>query len=151
MDDSMTLESILRFAIIDEQKSIELYEDLAKNVEDFRLRTLLEQLARDEMRHKVILTDVLEKKKYVIMHKSPDSLVQKINESTVVNYTKNSKLSDIFAIAIKKEIETAELYKNMAIIYQETQISGLLISLAEDELMHKKNLELELEYFSNLN
>jgi rubrerythrin len=148
MNELRTLEDVVRFAIKEEQLAIDFYLDLAKQVDDFRTRTILEQMARDEMNHKVILTSNLENKDYKVEQKSLESLLNRMNE-VVDKVVKRSKLTDIIKQAIEKEWDTACLYKELAETYKDPDISALLITLAEDELKHKRNLEFELEYYDD--
>ena len=59
MSDIKSFEEIIRIAISEEQKAVEFYLDMAKQVVEFESKTVLGQLARDEMRHKVILSTIL--------------------------------------------------------------------------------------------
>ena len=59
-----------------------------------------------------------------------------------------SDLTGIITAAIKREREVALKYKQLAVTSQNSKISSLLIVMAEEELKHKKSLELELEFYS---
>ena len=146
MNNLKSFEDILRFAINEEQMAVGFYQDLATQVVDFKAKTVLEQLARDEMRHAVILTTILENKSFPFRNKSMVFLEEKMNESMDIDDMQND-IAKIITSAIKNEWDTAQMYKKMALNAENIEVSTLLINLAEEELKHKKSLELELEFY----
>ena len=144
-----TFEDAIRFAIREEQNAIDYYLDLATQVVNFESKTVLEQLARDEMRHREILYSILENKNFKIESKSLATLNQLVFEDEEIETgSVQSNFSVILTIAIRREIYAAKMYNHLASTCQNTEVSQLLIVIAEEELKHKKSLELELEYYS---
>lgn len=146
MNNVKSFEDILRFAIREEQMAVEFYQDLATQVVEFKLKIVLEQLARDEMRHSVILTTILENKSFPLRNKSMVILEEMMNESLEMDEP-DSDIANIIKSSIQREWEAAKMYKQMAMDAESIETSTLLINLAEEELKHKQSLELELEYY----
>lgn len=146
MDNLKSFEDVLRFAIHEEQMAVGFYQNLATQVVDFKSKTVLEQLARDEMRHAVILTTILENKSFPLRNKSMIFLEEKMDESMEI-VDMQTDIAGIIASAIKKEWDAAQMYRQMAIEAANPEAATLLINLAEEELKHKQSLELELEFY----
>ena len=147
MNNINTLEDAIRFAISEEQKSIDFYQDLAKQVVKFESRILLEQLSRDEMRHKVILSSILENNDFRTELKSLESIAKMLNEN-LKTVTIPTEIMGILSAAIKRELEAAKMYKELATSGLSTEVSQLLLVMCEEELKHKRSLELELEFYT---
>jgi rubrerythrin len=147
MNNIHTLEDAIRFAISEEQKAVDFYQDLAKQVVKFESRILLEQLSRDEMRHKVILSSILENNDFRVEQKSLESLAKMLNEN-LKTITVPTEITEILSEAIKRELEAANIYKELATSGLSTEVSQLFIVMCEEELKHKRSLELELEFYT---
>ena len=146
MDNLKSFEDALRLAIHEEHKAVDFYLDLATQVVEFKSKIVIEQLARDEMRHKVILTTILENKSFPLMHKTLISLEDKMDASIEIEDS-HSDIARIISTAIKKEWDAAKMYRRLAMDTENPEVATLLINMAEEELKHKQSLELELEFY----
>ena len=141
----MTVEQILQEAIQGEQESYALYTDAVDLVQAEHIKTLLRELAQEELGHNVALERMLA---------DPGQLsgqVRELRAAPIEDYrigdhlvarplSPDSSFQDVCIFASKKEQESYELYRDLA-----TQSSGeireLLEAMAKDELRHKNLVE----------
>jgi rubrerythrin len=141
----MTVEEILREAIQGEVESYELYTNAVDLVRMEHIKTLLRELAQEELGHKAALENLLA---------NPDRVhaqVHALQAETVEDYKiadhliarplgPDSSFQDVCIFAAKKEQQSHQLYRNLAA--QNTgQIGELLEAMAKDELRHKNLVE----------
>ena len=148
MDNLKSFEDALRLAIHEEQKAVDFYLDLATQVVEFKSKIVIEQLARDEMRHKVILLTILENKSFPLKHKTLTSLEDNMDIS-IEKEDSHSDITRIIISAIKREWDAAKMYRRLAMDAENSEVAILLINMAEEELKHKQSLELELEFYKS--
>ena len=141
----MTIEEILREAIQGEVESHQLYTDAVDLVEAEHIRTLLRELAQEELGHKVALEKMLA---------NPETItgqVRAVQQATVEDYRiadhliarplgPDATFQDVCIFAAKKEQQSYELYSNMA-AQSEGENRDLLEAMAKDELRHKNLVE----------
>jgi rubrerythrin len=141
----MNIEEILRTAIQGEEESYELYTNAVDLVQAEHIKTLLRELAQEELGHKAALEKMLA---------DPNQLmpqVRKLQAAPIQDYKigdhlvarplgPNSTFQDVCIFASKKEQQSYELYLNLA-----AQSTGdahdLLEAMAKDELRHKNLVE----------
>jgi rubrerythrin len=141
----MSVKDILREAIQGEVESYELYTNAASLVQAEHIKELLNELAQEELGHKVSLEQMLA---------DPDQLqwqVQELKAAPVQDYkigdhlvaqplASDSTFQDVCIYASKKEQQSYELYRDLA--GQSTgEVSDLLEAMAKDELRHKNLVE----------
>jgi rubrerythrin len=141
----MTVEEILREAIKGEVESHELYTSTVDLVEAEHIKTLLRELAEEELGHKNALVEMLA---------NPDELpgqVEKLKSIPIEDYKiadhlvvkplgPDATFQDVCIFAAKKEQQSYELYRDLAV--QSTgQTQDLLEAMAKDELRHKNLVE----------
>ena len=141
----MTVEQILRDAILEEVAAYELYSGAVEMVRAEHIKELLGELAQEELGHKAVLEKMLA---------NPDQIsgqVAAVQEADIVDYKiadhlvahplgPNSTFQDVCIFAAQKEQESHELYRNLA--SQNTgEIRDLLEAMAKDELRHKNLVE----------
>ncbi len=141
----MDVQEILRDAIQGEIESYELYSDAVDLVETPHIKSLLRELAQEELGHKAALERLLA---------DPTSLraqVQALQAAPIQDYQiadhlvaaplgPDSTFQDVCIFAAKKEQQSHDLYHNLA-----NQASGeareLLEAMAKDEMRHKNLVE----------
>jgi rubrerythrin len=142
---TMTVQEILQAAIQSEVESHELYTGAMELVQEAHVKTLLQELAQEELGHKVALERMLA---------DPDQLqwqVQALQAATVEDYKIGDPLlarplgpgatfQDVCIFASKKEQESYQLYQNLA-AQSRGEIRDLLEAMAKDELRHKNLVE----------
>ncbi len=140
-----TSEEVLKEAIQGELESYELYTNAVDLVQAEHIKTLLGDLAQEELKHKEALERLLA---------FPDKLeweVAELQAATVEDYQitdhlivrpldPDSNFQDVCIFAAQKEQQSYELYRDLA-----AQSSGetrdLLGAMAKDELRHKNLVE----------
>ncbi len=141
----MTVEEILRKAIQGEVEAYELYTKTVEMVEAEHIKTLLRELAEEELGHKTALEKMLI---------NPDELpgqVEKLKAAPIEDFKiadhlvvqplrPDATFQDVCIFAAKKEQQSHELYRGLAA--QSTgQARDLLEAMAKDELRHKNLVE----------
>jgi rubrerythrin len=141
-----TLQDILTFAIRREHDARELYLMFRDRVKDAGAKTLLEDLANQELGHKNLLENVLKggmieriggEKKVADLHISDYIIAEDIDS--------DSSPQDVILFAIKKEQETYNIYHILQGNYEKSELGELFSRLAKEELNHKETLEREYE------
>jgi len=148
MDQKLTYDEIIQFAINNEQSAVELYSDMAERTKNPAGKIFFKELADMERGHKTKLekldTGYFQAKEI----KPPEDL--KISEYLVdVKLEPDSSYQDILLFAAKQEKAAYELYTDFANMYSDTpEIKKIFEVLAQEEASHK--LKLEREYDDNV-
>ena len=141
----MTIEEILHEAIQSEIESHQLYTDAVDLVETEHIRTLLRELAEEELGHKAALEKLLANPEKI------SGQVRALQQTTVEDYRiadhlvarplgPDATFQDVCIFAAKKEQQSHELYRDLAA--QNTgEARDLLEAMAKDELRHKNLVE----------
>jgi len=129
---------IIEFAIDHEVRAYSLYMDLSKMMILREIRELCDDLAKEELDHKVKLEKESSKRCELV---SPVNLSKyNILDSDVNNFKHRI---EIFISAIKKEQASVELYMNLAEIVKNEDSRQLFLWLAQQESEHKRRFEYE--------
>ncbi|MDI9369663.1 MAG: ferritin family protein [Synergistaceae bacterium] len=136
----MEYEKILRMAIESEVEAYEFYKDAAAKVTDAVLKDTFEELAEEEVDHKLLLEGYLADKGRKMNFKAPDDY--KVSE-TVELQTLSTDIAfkDAIALAMKKEQEAMELYRSFADMSETAEQKEAFLQLATMEQGHKSRLE----------
>jgi rubrerythrin len=141
----MAVETILRDAIEGEIEAYELYTRSADLVEIGHIKALLQELAQEELGHRVALEQMLAnpaQMEWQVRELTAAPIEDyKIADHLVVRpLAPDSTFEDVCIFAAKKEQQSYELYRGLA-----EQSSGeareLLAAMAKDELRHKNLVE----------
>jgi rubrerythrin len=141
----MTIEKVLREAIQSEVESHELYANSVELVESEHVKTLLRELAQEELGHKAALEKLLA---------SPEKIrwqVRALQQAPVEDYRISDYLiarplgpkatfQDVCIFAAKKEQQSHALYRDLA-LQNAGEVRDLLEAMAKDELRHKNLVE----------
>ena len=141
-----SLKDVLIFAIRKEHDARELYLMFRDVVKDPAAKTLLGDLADQELGHKTMLEKALESG-------SVDKVGKKgsVQDLHITDYvpsvkiTSDSRPEDIMAYAIKMEEASYGLYQSLLKNYEGTDLAGILSQLIREEMSHKELLEREYE------
>jgi rubrerythrin len=139
-------EDFVRFAIEQERKSVVLYEKYAHAATSSGVRRLFESLVVMEREHEAKLTTVLESASIAPLNRD-----EQMGDMRLADYMVEDELSDtasldqVYVFAMKAEQQAYELYTRLASLEHEPRTKELLISLAQEELRHKRDLEREYE------
>ena len=139
-----SVDEILDFAIGEEQKASDFYNDLAARVSKPNIREIFENFAKEELGHKAKLMAAKEGKalqrseKKILDLKIGDHLEQ-------VELTPNIDFQDALILAMKAEKNAFRLYSSLAEQADDPAIRETLMSLAQEEAKHKLRFELEYD------
>ena len=141
-----SMNDVLTFAIRQEHNSRELYLMFRDMVKDPAAKTLLEELANQELGHKQLLEKALAgeniekvgaKKDIKDLHLSDYLVSEEVSEE--------SDAQDVMIHAMKKEKAAYDLYHTIADNYSGSSLGDLFSRLATEELRHKEILEREYD------
>ena len=134
------LNEIIDFAIEEERKAFELYSKTAEKVDDKGASEMLKSMADMEKGHEQKLKTFKEGK----VEKFEAEKVQdlKIGDYLVdVEINENTSVQDVLIFAIKSEKKSYDLYTDLSKVYVDQDKKEFLLTLADDELKHKNDLE----------
>ncbi len=139
--DRLEFEEIFSTAIAREIEAHEFYQQVYERVENDNVKDVFQQLASEEMGHK----ELLEKFKYdptMIMKIQAPSADYKVAEATELpTLSIDMKPADAIALAMKKEQQAVEFYRNLAAQAADKAAQDIFENLANMELGHKHRLE----------
>ncbi len=135
------VDKLFEIAIGREIEAREFYRAVASRVGDPAVRDLFADLAKEEYGHMEILEryrhdPTLEMK---IPAPSPDFKIAEATELPQLSV--NAKPADAITLAMKKEQQAVEFYRNLATFSTDAGLKQVLESLANMELGHKHRLE----------
>lgn len=138
---------VITFAIRKEAEAYNLYKTYSQLTKTPGLKTMFEELAQEEKRHREILEqidrkDVSEYK----LEKIPDLKIGDFVEEQ--EFSPDIDYASALRFAIKREEHSLELYNHMAEGTDDPQLKKLFSALAQEEAKHK--LRLETEYDENV-
>jgi rubrerythrin len=141
MTDKLELERTFSLAIKREIEAYEFYRNISQRARDEEVRNVFSQLAGEEMGHK----DLLEKYKSdpgMVMKIQAPSKDYKVAEATELpELSIEMKPADAIALAMKKEQQAAEFYRDLADRSTDSQLRDIFNNLENMELGHKRRLE----------
>ena len=139
-----TTKDIFDLAVQNETDAALLYSKMSKNTKDTTSKIMLEELAKEELQHKVVLeklfatvndfnTNFISNEKEVDI-KLSDYLAE-------VELKENSTMQETLIYAMQAEKIAFELYTSLAKISSNKKVKKILIGLADIEMGHKNKLE----------
>lgn len=141
-----SLNDVLTFAIRKEHDARELYLAFRDMIKDPGAKTLLQELADQELGHKNMLEHALKqgevdeiggKREIRDLHLSDHLVADEIGS--------DSSPQDIMLYAMKMEQASYNLYSTLLDNYQATELEEVLAKLSKEELKHKETLEREYD------
>ena len=134
------LRSIIDFAVENEVEAYEFYRDAAEKIKDDFLKTTFQDLAAEELEHKVFLQNFLvsEVEEIRLKEFSDYKISETIDKPEL---TVDMKFGDAIALAIKNEEEAMFMYQSLAEACMDKEHEKLFLGLMEMEKMHKAKLE----------
>ncbi|MGD9118520.1 MAG: ferritin family protein [Dehalococcoidia bacterium] len=139
----LTVQTILKKAIVKEIEAQHLYRELSQKMTETAARDAFLQLAGEEKGHEQLLRRYLRgeigagglKKDYTLDYKIAEYLDQP-------EITPDMALKDVFLLAANREKASHDFYLKLAAVHPVGGIKRLLEQLAEQELEHKSRVEL---------
>ncbi len=137
-------EDILDFAISREEESIKFYTGLASKTDNKLMSQVFTDFAREEQAHKQKLLAVKEGKRLMPAQQNIQNL--KISDYLIeVTPGPDVTYQEALIIAMKKEKAAFKLYHDLAHSIDNTELSSLFLSLAQEEAKHKLRFEIEYD------
>ena len=141
-----SLNDVLTFAIRKEHDSHELYMMFRDMVKDPGAKTLLEDLANQELGHKNLLEHALKKENGELIDGKKEVKDLHLSDYLVAEEIgPDSTPQKVMMYAIKKEEEAYNMYHMLLDNYEGTEIEDIFARLAQEEMHHKEILEREYE------
>jgi rubrerythrin len=131
---------IISLAIDREVESYTFYRTVSDKVKDKALKTLFNELAGEETKHREFLQGLLTKG-IAKMHFDPKNDYKVGDALPTPPLTADLKPLDGLVIAIKKELEAMQMYTQLAKLSTDTEQQLLFSQLATMERGHKTRLE----------
>jgi len=138
---------VIIFAIRKEAEAYNLYKTYSQLTKTPGMRTMFEELAQEEQKHREILEGV--EKKDVSeyrLEKIPDLKIGDFVEEQ--EFSPDMDYASALRFAMKREEHSIKLYHHMAAGTDDPELKKLFSALAQEEAKHK--LRLETEYDENV-
>lgn len=138
------IEQILQQAIRFEENAYEFYTGAVERVERPHIRTVLVDMAGEEVKHKERLQALLEgdTTRIISVRKRGQIEDLKLAEYLVPReLDEGASLQDVLIVAMHREKSSHEFYTTMAGIADDGAAKSLFDFLAQEELVHKNKIE----------
>jgi rubrerythrin len=133
------LKATLEMAIGNENEAYEFYKSAASKTKNPSLISIFNELAAEELKHKSLLKGYLKDLKSLSFKDTAD---YKISESLpLAKLTADMKYTDAIVLAMKKEEEAMNMYKNLADASADRTQKETFLELSKMEKGHKTRLE----------
>lgn len=136
------LSEVLDTAIYREVASQAMYEAAQRKTDDPAAVKLLEDLARQEVKHAEQLKYMRQKGLVKDWHPYAIADLKISNYLTGGDTLEGAGLQDTLIYAMKREEESVDFYRKMAGLMREDAARALCTSLVNEEIKHKKRLEI---------
>ena len=141
-----TLKDALTFAMDKEKKANELYLLFRGKVKDEAAKTLLKDLADQEMGHYRMIQEALQGGSIeVIGARATGRDIQVSDYMVEIELGPDSTPQDIMVSAMQMEKKALDYYSALLEQYRGTALEALFTRLAREEMRHKEILEKEYE------
>ena len=137
MEDSISIDEVLKFAVSREVEAYQLYQYMARQMQSPRLRQMCEELAEEELEHKDKLELEVMKTGRVVSDFSCSDYIDDVPEELDMDY------KQLLAFAIEKEATSVRLYLDLARIVRGIETCQALLTLADEETEHRRRFETE--------
>jgi len=138
----LTIFSVIKQAIQNEEDSYNLYQRLINMVKEKDSKDTLAYLAGQEIRHKKFLENYLVGQcgeGVLDLKQSVDYRVAEYLEAPAPS--EKMRPQDAFLLAANREKKSHEFYENLATMHPEGPVKDILKRLAGEELSHKEKVE----------
>lgn len=146
MKEFKNVDAILLFAIEQEQKAVDFYTDLAKEVQSGEMKKVFIEFAGEEIKHKQRLIRIREEGVFTMPK-------QQVADLKIADYLVEVKVSgkltyeEALVLAMKREKSAFKLYSNLAERAPNDELKNVFEALAMEESRHKLRFELEYDEF----
>ncbi|UCE05755.1 MAG: ferritin family protein [bacterium] len=144
---SLTVEDALKVAIDAEIRAYNLYTSTSEKVTGAGTKTMLLELANQELGHRKLLENIIDKRDFNVLGKKIPKESRGIAEFLVATeeLDKNATPQEAMIFAMKEEEKAYNFYMNLKSQFVGTEMENLFDGLAAEERGHKIKLEDEYE------
>jgi len=144
MDNFKSIDEILDFAITNEIRAAEFYENLSGQAKTKSMKQTFEKFSKEERGHEVRLKKIKEEGKFEA--RKEDIIDMKMSDYLVKSNTKGKMTyQDALILAMKREKAAYKLYKRLAKSAPTKELKIIFTKLAGEEANHKMNFEIEYD------
>jgi len=146
MEKFNSVEDILSFAMKNEQESVDFYLRLAKSVKSEEMKTVFEEFAQEEVKHKARLQKIKEEGIFTFTKEE----IMDLNISDyIVSAIPNPDMSypEALKVAMAKEKAAFKLYLKLSAKVADAGLQAVFMDLAQEESKHKLRFELEYDEY----
>lgn len=141
MDEKQLME-LIDTAIKREEEAFNFYMDILEKVNDDFARETVEEIARDEKKHKAFLVRYRDEKWTPKNLKMTDVIFYKIAEyQEEPEIIENMKSEEVYLVASHRELRSYKFYTEIAELHPDGEVKELLLKMANEELKHKEKVE----------
>ncbi|RUA09913.1 MAG: rubrerythrin [Flavobacteriia bacterium] len=146
MENFNSIEEILDFAIKNEIRAAEFYEELSGQAKTKSMKEAFEKFSREERGHEARLKKIKEEGKFKASNK--DIIDMKMSDYLVKSNPKGKMTyQDALILAMKREKAAYKLYKRLEKTAPTPDLKKIFKKLANEEANHKMNFEIEYDDF----
>lgn len=136
------IEEFINMAIEREERAYSYFRDAKDRMEFDGTKKLLDELAKEELRHKSMLKKALEEGVVEHIGKDVEPMDLKLSDTLVApQLTDRSTPQDLLIVAMKMEDASAEFYRSMQPYFKGSGFEELIERLVREEMKHKERLE----------
>ncbi|MBI5531562.1 MAG: ferritin family protein [Deltaproteobacteria bacterium] len=141
---SNNFNTLLEFAIEQEQAAVDFYTDLASKVKEPHVRETLLEFAEQERRHKVKLQAIRTRPE--VPKPSGKITDLQIGDYLVdIDPTPDLSFQGALIIAMKKEKAAYRMYQDLAAYSDDPELRDVFLFLAQEEANHKLSFEIQYD------
>jgi rubrerythrin len=144
-----TLESILKKAVSKEKDAYLIYTNAANGTKNTYVKTVLNNLAKKELKHIQTIEDFdIKKLKWqeVAIDEKSHEWISEYLTCTDEAPGKDIEFKDLFAYAAKREKKSYEFYTSMSNFIDDSELKNLFAWLAQEEKKHESDLVWDFIY-----
>ena len=137
-----SIQDIIDFAIEEEQKSIDVFTELSQKSINYKLRLLLEQLIRDEIKHKEQLQNFGQTLSSFFNTEliGDFSYFKDLNKPVI---SADMSVSEVLTLIIEAEEVMSNFYNKLGSYCTNPEYKKIFFQIAEEEKKHKMLYEYE--------
>ncbi len=149
MDNFKSIDEILDFAITNEIRAAEFYENLSDKAKTKSMKETFEKFSKEERGHEARLEKIKNEGKFEV--RKEDIIDMKMSDYLVKSNTKGKMTyQDALILAMKREKAAYKLYKRLAKSAPTKELKIIFTKLAGEEANHKMNFEIEYDDYINI-
>ena len=137
----LEFERIIGIAVERELEANKFYTQVAEKSADASVREIFSQLAREEMGHYELLEKYHSDPSMAVKVSAPPSDWKVAESQPLPALSLAMKPADAIALAMKKEQQAVEFYRQLAESSADAAVRDMFVNLANMELGHKHRLE----------